>query len=386
MRFFTLLALLAVLSAGCATKTAGPRTDGAVARAQQAAAQTLHALLPKEHAMTLPESELSWYDAQNFLVEGKGWTDTEKFYERLPARAQSTVPPAVWNLSKNTAGIAVRFATDSTTIAAEWDGGGAMNHMAATGVSGLDLYRRVATPVGRNNWEYVGTGRPKETRTLATLKSGLPGELTEYLLFLPLYQNLTDLKVGIDPTARIAVPDPRPTRPIVFYGTSITQGGCASRTGMCHPAIIGRWLEHEVINLGFSGAGKMEPELADLLCELDPCLYVLDCLPNMTDEMVAERVVPFVLKLRECRPDTPILLTEHLLHPPWQDRNALLFKAAEELSAKGVKSLYYLTSDHLLSGMENGTVDGVHPTDLGYFRMAEGFTPVIEMILDRHGS
>lgn len=386
MRILTLLVFMALLSAGCVHKTTTPHADGAVAHAQRAAAETLYALVPTENAMSLPESQLSWFDAQNLRVEGKGWADTEKFYERLPARAQSTVPPAVWNLSKNTAGIAVRFATDSTTIAAEWDGGGAMNHMAATGVSGLDLYRRVESPAGRNNWEYVGTGRPQEKRTLATLKSGLPGELTEYLLFLPLYQNLTDLKIGIDPTARIAVPDPRSTRPIVFYGTSITQGGCASRTGMCHPAILGRWLEHEVINLGFSGAGKMEPELADLLCELDPCLYVLDCLPNMTDEMVAERVVPFVLKLRECRPNTPILLVEHLLQGTKEGRNAILYRAAEELGAQGVNSLYYLTSDRLLTGMENGTVDGVHPTDLGYFRMAEGFAPMIEMILNRHGS
>ena len=101
-------------------------------------------------------------------------------------------------------------------------------------------------------------------------------------------------------------------KPLVFYGTSITQGGCASRPGMVHTAILGRWLDRPVINLGFSGNGTMDPEMADLMAELDPALYILDCLPNINAAQVAKRVVPFVRTLRKARPETPILLVEDL--------------------------------------------------------------------------
>ena len=147
---------------------------------------------------------------------------------------------------------------------------------------------------------------------------------------------------------------------------------------MCHPAIVGRWLEREVINLGFSGAGKMEPEMAEMIGELDPAVFVLDCLPNMTVEMVRERVVPFVKILRKTRPSTPVLLVEL---PHNHQNNVELSKAYEPLLNQGVKNLRLMTGENLLAGKENGTVDGTHPTDLGFFRMAEAFHPVLKEIL-----
>ena len=183
-----------------------------------------------ELAAAETDSNLVWYDARNLLIEGKGWDDTETFYERLPARVKDKVSKAVWNLKSHTAGIAVRFVTNSEEIGAIWDGGGAMNHMAATGNSGLDLYARTT-----NGWRYRGTGRPQKTRTVATLKKNLGQEPTEYILYLPLYQKVTELKIGIKDGAFIAKPQKNNRdgkKPIIFYGTSITQGGCASRAGM----------------------------------------------------------------------------------------------------------------------------------------------------------
>ncbi len=336
-------------------------------------------LLDAAEASREPESTLLWYDPRRLVIEGKGWADTEKFYERLPARAQPQVTEMVWTLGKRTAGLAVRFATDSKTIAAVWDGGGAMNHMAATGNSGLDLY---AKREGR--WVFCGVGRPQPQRTTATLIAGVSGELTEYLLYLPLYRDVTELLIGIEPDARMVRPPSRPAqraKPIVFYGTSITQGGCASRAGMCHPAILGRRLDREVINLGFSGAGKMEPEMARLLGELDATVFVLECLPNMTTDMVRERVRPFVRILREARPATPILLVESPFDAPHNPGNHALREAFVELVRDGVSRLYYLPGESQLAGAENGTVDGVHPTDLGFHRMAVAYEPILGAIL-----
>jgi hypothetical protein len=331
-----------------------------------------------------PGSDLSWYDARYLTVEGKGWTDTENFWERLPARAKGKVPARVWGLSKNTAGICVRFVTDSKEIRAIWDGGGAMYHMPATGNSGLDLYARE-----NGHWEFKGVGRPKETRSNSQLAKNPSGEPTEYLLYLPLYHNVTELKIGIEPGAVIKKAPDRPqgkARPLVFYGTSITQGGCASRCGMCSTALLGRWLDREVINLGFSGAGRMEPELADLLCELEPEIYILECLPNMTTPMVQERVEPFVLTLRRSHPDTAILLVESPLAIPHNPGNAALREAYEKLQKQNVKNLYYLSGDNQLEGEENGTVDGAHPTDLGFFRMAATYRPVLQEIIAARGN
>lgn len=331
-------------------------------------------------ALREPESDLLWYDARQLVVEGKGWTDTENFHERLPARAKAQVPEMVWALSKRTAGLAVRFSTDSKRIAAIWDGGGAMNHMAATGNSGLDLYCK-----RKGRWVFCGAGRPQLQRTTADLATGLAGELTEYLLYLPLYSGVTELRIGIEPEARMVLPPPRPAgraKPLVFYGTSITQGGCASRAGMCHPAILGRWFNREVLNLGFSGSGKMEPELAHLLGELDAAIFVLECLPNMTTQMVRERVRPFVRILRAAQPATPILLVESPFDPSDNPGNQALRNAFANLTEEGVSRLYYLPGESQLAGTENGTVDGVHPTDLGFYRMAVAYEPILRSILD----
>jgi len=326
-----------------------------------------------------PGSNLCWYDARDLRVEGKGWADTQKFYERLPAYAEAQVTPAVWSLSKDTAGIAVRFATNSGTLAANWDGGGAMNHMAATGNSGLDLY------VKRDGrWVFRAVGRPQPQRTTATLASGLSRELTEYLLYLPLYADVTELRIGVESSAEILCLPPRPAsraQPLVFYGTSITQGGCAARAGMCHTAILGRRLDREVINLGFSGSGKMEPNMANLLSELDAVVYVLECLPNMTTEMVSERARPFVRTLRNARPTTPILLVENPLGGPDQPGNRALQAAYADLVAEGVGQLFYLPGAPQLAGDENRTVAGVPPTDLGFVRMADAYEPVLRTIL-----
>jgi lysophospholipase L1-like esterase len=153
----------------------------------------------------------------------------------------------------------------------------------------------------------------------------------------------------------------------------------------------GRRLDRLAINLGFSGNGKMEPELADLLADLDPVVYVLDCLPNMTAEEVERRVEPFVRRLRAAHPATPIVLAEHrsysnaALVPAQRERNvasrAALKSAYDRLVAAGVKGLVYLTGDPQLGDDGEATVDGSHPTDLGFLRMADAFGAVLGPLL-----
>jgi hypothetical protein len=202
------------------------------------------------------------------------------------------------------------------------------------------------------------------------------------------------VEVGIPKGSTLARGPARPAgrqKAIVFYGTSITQGGCASRPGMVHTAIVGRRLERPVINLGFSGNGRMEPEVARLLAELDPAVYVIDCLPNMTAGEVEERAEPLVRILRKARPQTPILLVEDrtyanaaVLEGPRRrnaEGRAALRKAYDRLKAAGVEGVYYLRGDKLLGDDGEATVDGSHPTDLGFLRQAEAFVQALAPLL-----
>jgi len=350
--------------------------------------------LDPSKAKAASEGATLWYDVRDLGLEGKGWTKTKTDFDRLPAKAEKVVRPPVWSLSENSAGLCVRFTSDAPSLEARWTVRKAalgMPHMPPTGVSGLDLYAKGDDGA----WHWVAVGQPKQSPTnTVKLVQGLPKGPHEFLLYLPLYNGVTSVELGIPKDAYLARAEPRPkakSKPIVFYGTSITQGGCASRPGMVHTSIIGRKLDYPVINLGFSGNGKMEPELADLLAELDPAVYVLDCLPNMTSDEVTERVEPFVKRLRKAHPDTPILLAEDRFYsggdilPAPRKRNdanhAALRAAFERLQAEGVKNLHYLPGAKQLGDDNEGTVDGSHPTDLGFFRMAEVYGAAIKPLL-----
>ena len=330
-----------------------------------------------------------WYDAPALGLEGRGWQETEKPYHRLPPHAQAMVTGGLWGLSKHSAGLCVRFATDANAIKARWTVTSknlAMPHMPATGVSGVDLYAR-----GEPGWVWIGAGRPGAgQRCEAQLAGDLPEGAHEYLLYLPLYNGTKSLEIGLPADATLAKAPPRKgkrTRPICFYGTSIVQGGCASRPGMAHPAILGRRLDWPVVNLGFSGSARMEPELAQLLAELDPAAYVLDPLPNMTTEMVAERAEPFVRALRQARPKTPILLVEGAVprggafipvqKQRGEEKNEALRAAFSRLKADRVPGLHYVSAAGLELADNDGTVDGVHPTDLGFHRFADALEPAL---------
>jgi hypothetical protein len=350
--------------------------------------------VPEADAETAEDSDLRWYDAPDIGVEGRGWTATASFYDRMPAKAEGVIPASVWGLSRDSSGMCVRFVTDAGAIAARWtlrDKGLDMYHMPSTGVSGLDLYARQG-----DAWRWTGLGRPKQyPENEDMLIEGLPEGVREYRLYLPLYNGVTEVKIGIPEKATLWKAPAYPAekaKPIVFYGTSITQGGCASRPGMACPAIIGRWLNRPVINLGFSGNGRLQPEVVPLLPEIDAALFFIDCLPNMKDPEVVEKQVYAVVKgIREKQPDTPVILAEdrpygkafllESVQKSQTDRRAGMRRAYEKLIAEGVTRLHYLEENGQIGSDNEALVDGSHCTDLGFLRQAEYFTPAIREAL-----
>lgn len=336
------------------------------------------------------EEGLAWYDVREWGVEGRGWSQTERYFDRFPAKAKATVRDAVWQLSRHSAGMCVAFETDATAISARYkllSPNLALPHMPATGVSGLDLYGRDE----QGQWRWVAITKPTTQEVKATLASGLEPGRRAYRIYLPLYNGVESLEIGVPGNAAFQPIPPRSTNTIVFYGTSITHGACASRTGMAYPAILGRRLDRPVINLGFSGNGRMEPAVGALLAELDAGVYVIDCLPNMSASTVASSAEPLVRQLRAARPKTPIVLVEDrsLTNSPFlpsrragHAANRAALKASyDHLLAAGVEGLYYVPGAHLLGDDGEAATDGSHPSDLGMVRMADALEPVLRPIL-----
>jgi lysophospholipase L1-like esterase len=333
------------------------------------------------------EQEWSWHDVAADQVEGRGWNDTKNPFDRLPAKAEGLVRPPIWDLSHFTSGENVRFRTSTRRIAVRWTLTSdrlAMSHMPATAVSGVDLYAR--RDVG---WHFLAVARPAETPTNELqLIEGLTGEPAEYRIYLPLYNGVKSVAIGVPPEAKFEILSPdKSQRPVVVYGTSITHGGCASRPGMTYTAILGRRLNVPVINLGFSGNGKAEPEVAELLGELDPAAFVLDPLPNLFAEDVRDRMPKFIEILRRHRPQTPILLVESIVYPDTSfvkkradrvaESNRYLHEAYEAARAKGDQRISIVPACDFSAGSGDATVDGVHPTDLGFTMMADAIEPFL---------
>jgi lysophospholipase L1-like esterase len=337
------------------------------------------------------QESVTWHDVRDWGREGKAFQDTEKFYDRLPARAKGVVRDAVWNLSRHSSGMMVQFRTDATTIHADYAVTSeklAMPHMPATGVSGLDLYAK--DDAGKLRW--VSVVQPVKQQMNVVVAKDLAAGMRDYAVYLPLYNGTESLKIGIPAGHSFQPIAPRTEKPIVFYGTSITHGACASRPGMPHPAILGRRLNRPVINLGFSGNGKLEKEVGQFLVELDPAVYVLDCLPNMVASEVAERTQPMVRQLRAAHPTVPIVLVEDRtygyswIQPSRQKRNdssRAAFKVAyQELLDAGVEKLFYVDGESLLQG--DDTTDGSHPSDLGFFNQANAVEPALKAALESY--
>lgn len=344
----------------------------------------------------------TWYPAADSVnvLEGRAWPgEVKDFYDRLPAKAKNAVREAVWNLSKSSAGMQLRFQSDANEITIKYIVTGAkqMAHMPAIGVSGVDLYSRSIN--GKWLW---AAGKFSFGDTVIYRYSALDGKdqgvaNREYTLFLPLYNTVTWMEVTVPKQSYFKPLPVRNDKPIVVYGTSITQGACASRPGLAWTNILGRKLDRPVINLGFSGNGRLEKELIDLILEIDAKIYVLDCLPNLTapgyvsTAELKRRIIASVLQIQTSRPLTPILFTEHdgysdeeinpVRRKEYTDANNAFKQVFDSLVKAGVKNIYRLGKEEINQDIET-MVDGVHPNDIGMIRYAEAYEKRIREIIN----
>ena len=326
-------------------------------------------------------SEIIFHGKNFFRLEGTIIADSlkENRYDRLPASYKDIVREEVWELSKSSTGLSIRFITNSSIIKIKWEilNDLKMDHMPETGIKGVDLYFR-----NKDKWQYLNTGRPKGKLNEYTLVENMTVEKREYKVYLPLYDGVANIEIGINSSSFIIVPEQNLEKPIIFYGTSITQGGCASRPGMAHTNIINRKLDRDIINFGFSGNGKMEEPLAKLISEFDAEIYVIECLPNMlSPQNITERTIPLIDTIREKNPNASIILVD-LFKSTFSvlDKKVLEWGKGMDNALKieyqkmidlGYDNLFYFDSLKALGDDQEGTVDGVHFTDVGFIRYAD---------------
>jgi len=334
---------------------------------------------------------LKYVNATEFELIGKGFDDTENRYERLPSSLKDKTRPPVWSLSKNCSGLAIRFCTNSTLIAARWEvtGDVVMNHFAPSGIKGLDLYC-----LKNGKWQFVNSARPAGKKTSTTIIDHMTGDELEYMLYLPLYDGLANLEIGVKASSTIGNPkvdSPQKAKPVVFYGTSITQGGCASRAGMSYTNQLERMLNRQIVNLGFSGNGQLDLEVAEAMADIDASCFVIDCLPNVTNTQMNEKYARFLEIIRAKKPTTPILLVETVLFPHMyfdqtvytllHEKNTTLKRIFDTRKKQGDKNIYYQKAENLIGTDSEATVDGVHLTDLGFLRISQELYPVIKKLI-----
>ena len=299
-------------------------------------------------------------------------------YRRLPDDVAKTVNDGVHYGARYTAGGRVRFRTDSTYVAIHYIGTmGKMPHFAFTGSCGFDMY------VGdRFQGEYVPPiGKDKGYESIIEFGGR---EMREITINFPTYSFVEELYIGLDEKATIEAPTPyRVEKPVVYYGSSITQGGCSSRPGTCYEPYITRRFDCDHINLGFSGNARGEDEIANYIADLDMSLFVYDYDHNApTVEHLAETHERMFGIIREKNPDLPIIMMSRprfYLCSHEEKRLEIIKKTYENAIANGDKNVYFIDGRDLCKICGNeGTVDGCHPTDLGFFSMAQTLGDFIE--------
>ncbi len=349
-----------------------------------------------------------FYDVREAPFRICGLHEAEKpgFFHRMPEETAETVSADVKALNRHTAGGRVRFTTDSPYISLVAEFGGPFNlmpHFPLSGSSGFDLYEEKA-----DGWKFLTSffPDPKSAR-LCVFRDLGERKMRNLTLNFPLYDSVKNVYVGLSEDAVLKAGTPyRNTKPIVFYGSSITQGGCASRPGNCYQAILSHRRNFDYINLGFSGNAKGETAMVDYLKSLIMSIFVCDYDHNApTLEHLMKTLPPLYRAIREAKPDLPIIFASAPVYgiadiplsdcPPaydrmgnlerWAYRRAFVRSVYEEARAAGDTLVRFVDGGHVFDGelSDSCTMETCHPNDIGFMRMANAFDVALSDFYER---
>ncbi len=323
-----------------------------------------------------------------FVLTGFPWYDPPSGLNRLPSFfTENEVNAGALYGARFSTGGTIRVRTDSSCLAlrARLEHSCDMNHMPRSGSAGFDLYHGAGGQI-----RYVKTVHPdrdqKEVEVL--LVDGRGRGMTDWTLYLPLYGSASRIEIGLDPDAVVEAPTPQAvSKPVLFYGSSITQGGCASRPGNAYTSMLCRAVDAAQINMGFSGSGRGEPAVAEAIATLDLAAFVLDYDHNApTAEHLDKTHGEFFTIVRQRHPELPVVMMSRCDYKGTaadNDRREIIRRTYEEARQAGDRLVWFVDGE-LLFGTEDRdacTVDGCHPNDIGFYRMYRCLLPVLREAL-----
>ncbi len=326
-----------------------------------------------------------FFDAKTEPLKIYGVSYENELYRRMPEEVARSVSQGVYDLHTNTAGGRVRFKTNSKKISITVKVPRVVlrPHFAPTGRSALDMYETVDGKERYSGTFISYTGVFESFENTVTRDNS---ELRNITINMPLYNDVSSLQIGFEEGSVILPPDPYKTvKPVVFYGSSITQGGCANRAGNSYQGFLSRWLGFDYINLGFSGSAKAEDTMIDYIKGLDMSAFVYDYDHNAPTVAHLEATHEKMFKaIREAHPTMPILMMSRpkfYLNNEEKQRLEIVRKTFENAKNSGDNNVYFIEGPKLMElAGDEGTVDGCHPTDLGFFSMARAILDVMKKI------
>jgi len=328
-----------------------------------------------------------------FELHGFPWRQPGEILRRLPVSlTQNEINSGVFAMSKRTSGGCIRFSTNSPVVflRAKLANGTDGDTQSRSGADGIDAYINYGNGI-EHHWRLFAPSRDEAfngapmVRRLYNRPAGNPAGVTNWILYLPLYGGVDALEIGIQPGCEILPPKPRKiTKDIVFYGSSITQGGCASRAGLNYTTLLCRELDAYQVNLGFSGSARGEEAMARYIASLDNMgVFVMDYDYNAKNpEHLQKTHEPFFKIIREAHPKLPIIiLTRVTLYE--DKRTAVIKETYDNAIANGDKHVYFVEGKTLFDedARESSSVDRCHPNDLGFYQMYKKLLPVVRQAL-----
>ena len=312
-------------------------------------------------------------------------TEQSPHFMRMPQVVADQVNGRVRELACNTAGGRIRFKTDSAKVAIRvWTHCVTKApHFPLTGTAGLDLYadgiyRGTYVPNFEKDDYFEGRVDLKQT------------QMREILIHMPLYSGVVKLEIGVEPGSQLLPAEEyRYTTPVLYYGSSITQGGCASRPGNSYQNIISRELCCDHVNLGFSSGALAEDVMIEYLTKQEMSVFVMDYDHNAPrPEHLAATHEKLYRAMRKAKPEVPIIMVTMPKVVPSEDslqRQAVIRTTYDKAVAEGDTRVMYIDGCEMMAvlGSDGGLVDNTHPNDLGFLCMAKVIGAAVKECLEK---
>ena len=349
----------------------------------------------------IPTEKLTVHNARKepFQICGLYQPKNVGIFRRMPTEVAEKVSKRVHLLHTNTAGGRLRFVTDSPYIAVgaiyppmEFPSARTAAFAAASAFS-FDLYAdgkycRILWPMelvqrGSVVSFDIPDGQYESFYELGEKKH------RQITLHFPSFVNISDVYIGLQEGSVLeAAPEYVNEKPVVFYGSSITQGACASHPGNIYQNILSRKLNFDYLNLGFASGAKAEDAIIDYLCTLDMCMLIFDYDHNARDLAFLENThLPALRKLRAAHPNIPFVVLSRPNREPTEEKaleRAKLIKENCQIIAKeGNAPVHFIDGQSIFHSHDSEmmTIDGTHPTDLGFYCIAEAlYAPIAQYL------